>query len=214
MADPYLTSPFSERSLRFLPRRFWKGPDRRTAASADPDGDIDALTGLPGAASFLEAATGALSQGDEGLATRSTRRPLSILLVRIDDLHTIEDAWGDETARQAVRYCASSLARRVPAGGVIGRISPNCFAALLKGHDASLARAAEADLRADIADKPFVFRNADGLSGAVSLTVATATDRPGDTSEALLTRAQARLTACRLTGVRFRGEMSRPYPRM
>ena len=94
-----------------------------------------------------------------------------------------------------------SVADRIaPKGGSVGRLGGEEFVAVLPGHDVQAAAAVIDRIRGELASQ--IIRNAgDGSSmGRVSFSAGVAGDRPGDSCDTLIERADKALYSAKRMG--------------
>lgn len=119
---------------------------------------------------------------------------LALAMVDIDHFKRVNDRFGHALGDDVLRFVARHLADRIaPAGGKVGRFGGEEFIALLPGHDVMRATAVIDRARAQLAGQ--IIRNAaDGSSlGRVSFSAGVAGDRPSDTCDTLIDRADRSL---------------------
>ena len=87
----------------------------------------DGLTGLANRALFEEQLAAAMARSDR------SGEPLALLLLDLDGLKLINDAWGHATGDAALRALARALQAEVRAGDVACRLGGDEFAAILPG---------------------------------------------------------------------------------
>jgi diguanylate cyclase len=133
--------------------------------------------------------------------TRAAGGTLALAMVDIDHFKRVNDrfghALGDEILRFVARHVADSIA---PMGGKVGRFGGEEFIALLPGQDTMHATAIIDRARAQLAGQ--IIRNAaDGSSlGRVSFSAGVAGDRPDDSCDTLIDRADRALYSAKRMG--------------
>ena len=133
--------------------------------------------------------------------TRAAGTTLALAMVDIDHFKRVNDrfghALGDEILRFVARHVADSIA---PMGGKVGRFGGEEFIALLPGQDVMHATTIIDRARAQLAGQ--IIRNAaDGSSlGRVSFSAGVAGDRPEDSCDTLIDRADRALYSAKRMG--------------
>ena len=147
----------------------------------------DPLTGVlnrRGAFRHLEAAQA---------AARAASTALSVAMVDIDHFKRVNDRFGHAMGDQVLRYVADHLAHSVGKDGAVGRLGGEEFVVMLTATGLDDATAAIDRARAALAAR-IIRRSDDGTSmGRVSFSAGTATDRHGESADALVARADAAL---------------------
>ena len=104
----------------------------------------DPLTGLYNRRAFA-------ARLDDALAmARTTGRPLTFVLIDVDDFKRINDEQGHIAGDAVLRLLAQALTRHSRAGDIVGRFAGDEFVACLSNIDGELARALVARLSADL----------------------------------------------------------------
>lgn len=132
---------------------------------------------------------------------RETAARLSVAMVDIDHFKRFNDRFGHALGDEVLRFVARHVADRVaPNGGIVGRLGGEEFVAVMPGHDIAAAAAAIDRIRAELASQ--IIRNAsDGSSmGRVSFSAGVAGDRPDDSCDSLLDRADKALYTAKRMG--------------
>ncbi|MGI4876357.1 MAG: diguanylate cyclase [Janthinobacterium lividum] len=125
---------------------------------------------------------------------------LTVALIDIDHFKLVNDRWGHVIGDEVLRHVARHLENGVAAPGAVGRLGGEEFIAVLPDVSVGGATAAIDGLRAHLAGQ-LIRRNSDGTSlGRVTFSAGVAADRPGDSAEALLGRADAALYAAKRLG--------------
>jgi diguanylate cyclase (GGDEF)-like protein len=162
---------------------------------------IDALTGIPNRRHFLELAE------IEWNRFGRYQRPLSVMMIDVDQFKSINDAFGHQAGDQVLSAIAQTLASVRRHSDAVGRIGGDEFAVLLPETTLAQAKmAAERLIRStsqqeiDIGGKP--------LRATISVGVAEAWDAAADFA-ALMNRADQALYQAKSAG-RNRVEIARP----
>jgi two-component system cell cycle response regulator len=161
-------------------KRYW---DLLRAAPPRVREQMDPLTNMPGRR-HLEQHLGAL------VARNVERgRPVSVLLIDVDHLGAVNDAYdhgvGDEVLREIARRISSNLRRL----DLSCRFGGEEFVAAFPGADEAIARRIGERLRSHVGEHPFPIHTRNGpLAVTISIGSATTSLR-SDTADALLERA-------------------------
>ena len=112
--------------------------------------------------------------------------PLSMLVLDVDRLKSINDRHGHLAGAEAVRMVGSVLAARLPRGAVACRYGGDEFAVALPRHAADLALSVAGALRESVADLAPVLAGVSFQRGALSISIGVACldprERPADVS--------------------------------
>lgn len=158
------------------------------------DATTDELTGVANRRQFLALAQAAVTQA------RDTRCPLTITMLDMDRLKTINDTFGHSCGDAALvafaDVLAASLSDVEPSAGprapaALGRVGGDEFALLLPGYDAEAGFDMVEGIRRVLADSPLTFNGAP-MTLTLSAGVAPI-DGADDSLEAILARADAAL---------------------
>ncbi|MFZ4690650.1 MAG: diguanylate cyclase [Polymorphobacter sp.] len=125
---------------------------------------------------------------------RAAGQHLSVAMLDIDHFKRFNDRFGHALGDEVLRFVARHVADRIaPRGGTVGRLGGEEFVAVLPGHDVMAATAIIDRARAELASQ--IIRNAvDGSSmGRVSFSAGVSGDRPDDSSDTLVERADKAL---------------------
>jgi diguanylate cyclase (GGDEF)-like protein/hemerythrin-like metal-binding protein len=165
---------------------------RREAESRARDSarqaDTDALTGVLNRLGF-EAAL-----GKELGRCRRYGHPLSLVMLDLDHFKQVNDTWGHGVGDQVLVGVTRILETNVRDSDSIGRIGGEEFVVLASGTPGRGAVQLAEKLRALIAETPL------GPAGLVTGSFGVAEQRPGETAEALLRRADQALYAAKSGG--------------
>lgn len=146
--------------------------------------DTDPLTELPNRRPF----TRAIARSIRHLERHNT--PAAVLFVDVDGLKAVNDLHGHLGGDAALLHIARTLQREVRATDLIARIGGDEFGLVLDHVDEVAARAKAATLALAVSDVPAAFDNA---SIGVRLSIGVSPVRLGDTTEAVLGRADAEM---------------------
>lgn len=146
---------------------------------------LDDLTGLPNRRAFFEAAEAGLRQAQRA------RRPLSLLMIDVDNFKEINDRLGHGAGDACLRHfsmlCAGSEGNRV-----VARMGGDEFATLLVGADAVAARASAERLVQLVARTPLLWLG-ESIPMTVSIGIAVTDAAPACTLERLIDEADQAL---------------------
>ena len=133
--------------------------------------------------------------------TRASGMKLAVAMIDIDHFKRFNDRFGHALGDEVLRFVARHVADRIaPKGGTVGRIGGEEFVAILPDRDVMAATAIIDRARAELASQ--IIRNAvDGSSmGRVSFSGGIAGDRPDDTCDTLIDRADKALYSAKRMG--------------
>lgn len=133
--------------------------------------------------------------------TREQGATLAIAMLDIDHFKRFNDRFGHALGDEVLRFVARHVAERIaPKGGTVGRLGGEEFVAVLPGLDVHAAAAVIDRVRAELASQ--IIRNAgDGSSmGRVSFSAGVAGDRPDDSCDSLIERADKALYSAKRMG--------------
>lgn len=152
----------------------------------------DALTGLANRRAFDQALADCLSALGDAAAPAPAERGPWLLMSDIDHFGRINEAYGQAFADQVLKAVAEALRALVPGGGTLARLDGEAFGLLLPELDADAARALAETLHRRIGGARI---RRPGLDEAerVTLSVALAPWRAGETAQAFAARADAAL---------------------
>jgi diguanylate cyclase (GGDEF)-like protein len=166
----------------------------RYVAAGDPEGrqlaDLalasrrDALTGLPNRRAF-----------EEDLAREASRAaragtPLAVVVLDVDRFKAVNDTHGHAAGDAVLRAVAARAAGAIRAGDLLARIGGEEFGILLPAADLARAVDAAERIRTTLAALPV---EAAGIALAITASLGCAALARGETPEALVARADARL---------------------
>lgn len=151
----------------------------------------DALTGLHNDRAFMDRYRRALERAV------STQQPLAILLLDVDQLKAINDAFGHPTGNQALIHVADALRRSKRAADIAARWGGDEFAILLEGADAAAATRVAEGVIAHLRSTPLRMEN---TSAPVSVTIGICTSAQPSASSDLFAAADRALFAGKARG--------------
>ena len=162
--------------------------DLRQLASLDP------LTGVLARSGLAEHGHRLLSE------VRRHRRPMSVLLMDMDQFKQVNDSLGHAAGDTVLRHLAERARRVLRGEDVLGRLGGDEFVALLPSTDAAGARVVAERLRDALHEAHARYR---GEEVPVDLSIGVAEARPDEPLDALMQRAdQAMYRAKRAGGDR------------
>jgi len=165
---------------------------RRKANELRCDRRSDALTGLANRA-FFEGELNRSLAGTDG----ST---LCLLLLDIDRLATINEAFGQTVGDEILRVVSHSLRQHLQPNDVAARIGPETFAVLLPATRPRSALTVADHVRHRVMGMHFTKRSTGESMGRVTLSGGVASYRAGETPWALLRRADTCVGAAKRNG--------------
>ena len=158
------------------------------------DAMTDALTNLANRKAFDEHLDACVE------TAQRDGRELMLAVVDIDHFKRFNDTWGHQTGDQVIRYVASVLGRMARAPRLAARYGGEEFAVIFPNEDAVQVEAALEKVRTEIASRSLRRRSTDDELGAVTISAGYARLARGETSAALLERADAALYESKNTG--------------
>lgn len=148
---------------------------------------VDGLTGCVRREVFLGTLAGAVAEA------RSNGGRLSVLVLDLDDLKTINDRHGHAAGDTAIRRVAAELRQGLRSSDIVGRLGGDEFAALMAGAPLAEAMAAAERVRSAIA----AARADADAAVPVTVSIGVAELAADETAEGLLERADAALYAAK-----------------
>jgi diguanylate cyclase (GGDEF)-like protein len=154
--------------------------------------NIDELTGLVVRRRFAEELELALAE-----CLRSGR-PISVLMMDMDNLKQINDRHGHPKGAHAISETGRIIGDLVAGKGLASRFGGDEFHAYLVGHDTSAALEVGEEIRSTIAAHPF---EKDGVRFEVTISIGVATaPEGGTTADALIDAADRALYRAKAAG--------------
>ena len=154
----------------------------------------DGLTGLPNRRSYDEVLTTAWQR-----AIR-TGEPLSLLIVDADHFKQFNDRFGHHRGDAVLKAMAGCLRHALDPGAISCRIGGEEFAVILPGLDAEAAQAAAECVRRSVVNLQIAHAPEVGSVATVSIGLASASPRTGDSPDALFAAADGALYAAKSAG--------------
>jgi diguanylate cyclase len=134
------------------------------------------------------------------VATAVADRPLSLLLLDIDQFKRFNDTWGHQTGDQVLRLVAMTLKSNIKGKDIAARYGGEEFAAVLPETDLDGATIVAENVRKAVQAKELLKRSTNEKLGRVTASLGVATLRPGDTVGSLIERADRCLYAAKAAG--------------
>jgi diguanylate cyclase (GGDEF)-like protein len=135
--------------------------------------ETDDLTGLHNLRSFETALNSTLKRA------RATRRQVSLLVIDVDRLKSLNDAYGHLAGAEAVRTVGQLIGAGLPEGGVACRYGGDEFAIVLDASGPATARAVADRLRSEVHAAAPVLDGTAFPAGTLSISVGAASWWPG-----------------------------------
>ncbi len=130
--------------------------------------------------------------GEEAVRARRARRPLSLLMLDVDDFKLVNDTFGHQLGDEVLRWTADVIRQTLRASDIAARYGGDEFAILLPDADHDEAEAAAERLTEVFATA--AFRHGDRLSVPIGLSIGMATfPSDGRTAAELIAVADAGL---------------------
>jgi two-component system cell cycle response regulator len=127
-------------------------------------------------------------------------RPVSLLLMDVDQLQRVNDAYDHDVGDEVLRETAQRISAGLRGLDLACRFGGEEFVAAFSGVDGAVARRIGERLRRSVADPPFRIATGNGpLKVTISIGSAT-TSGQGDTADALLERADLALYQAKKEG--------------
>ena len=158
------------------------------------DAMTDALTNLANRKAFDEHLEQACLNADK------TGQALTLAVLDIDHFKRFNDTWGHQTGDQVLRYVASVLGRVARHPRMAARYGGEEFAVVFPGEEAGTVHAALEAIRQEIGSRALRRRSTNDELGAVTISVGYAQQRPKESPNALLERADEALYASKRGG--------------
>ena len=142
---------------------------------------------------------------DEGLSRAmisadNTGRPMTLVLVDIDNFKRFNDTWGHQTGDQVLRLVAMTLRSNRKGKDVVARYGGEEFAAVLPETDLNGAVIVADHMRKAIQAKELLKRSTNEKLGRITASFGVALYRPGEGASALIERADRCLYAAKHAG--------------
>lgn len=152
---------------------------------------VDPLTGVLARSGLVEQGHRLLSEA------RRYQRPLSALLLDMDQFKAVNDSLGHAAGDQVLRHVATHARRVLRGEDVLGRLGGDEFVALLPSTDSAGARVVAERLRQALQEAHTLYR---GEELPVPLSIGVAEARADESLDALLQRADQAMYAAKRAG--------------
>lgn len=152
---------------------------------------VDALTGLPNRAAFMERAADRLK------LCRRTGRPAAVVMMDVDHFKSINDTFGHGAGDAVLANLGRVMTEHLREVDVCGRMGGEEFAFLLPGTPVEAAQHVAERLRHAVADMEVLV---DGRHIPVTASFGIADPGPSESLEPALSRADARLYVAKAEG--------------
>jgi diguanylate cyclase len=153
----------------------------------------DPLTHIANRKAFddaIEAGRNAADAGEE----------VSLLMCDIDHFKKFNDSWGHQTGDQVLRLVASCLSDNVKGRDTAARYGGEEFVVLLRGSGLADATRVADQIRATVETKRLVKKSTGDVLGTITISIGVACFAPGETTEAVIRRADACLYGAKHNG--------------
>jgi diguanylate cyclase len=154
----------------------------------------DPLTNIANRKAFDDAVRQAQAQQAE------TAEPVTLLLCDIDHFKRFNDSWGHQTGDQVLRLVASCLSENVKGRDTASRYGGEEFAVLLRGTGLDAATRVADQIRQTVETKKLVKKSTGDVLGTITISIGVAEFAPGETVEAVISRADACLYGAKQNG--------------
>jgi diguanylate cyclase (GGDEF)-like protein/PAS domain S-box-containing protein len=171
--------------------------DKRRLDELEYLADRDTLTGIPNRRAFLRAISSEIEAAtQDGIATADGKGPC-LIFIDVDHFKKINDEFGHPIGDAVLRGVADCLAENVRRVDILGRIGGEEFAVCMPAIDLQEAKMLAARLRSTVAGARLTTP-----AGLVKITVSigVACFTPGESVEALTSRADAAMYAAKRAG--------------
>ncbi|WP_111637086.1 GGDEF domain-containing protein [Marinomonas shanghaiensis] len=125
---------------------------------------------------------------------------LTLLLIDIDDLHGINQEYGNKVGTSLIKYIAKLLSGHLPEHSFLARLNGGRFAVLLSETELSVASKLAESLRQEVATQKIRYRNTKTLLRPVSVSIGVATLFGDESPTELVERAQHYLLYAKRSG--------------
>lgn len=167
---------------------------RKNLEQVRRDAMTDALTNLANRKSFDESLEKVCQAAD------ATGRPVTLAVIDVDHFKRFNDTWGHQTGDQVLRYVASVIARLGQGGRVASRYGGEEFNMLFPGEGVESVIALLEGVRREIGGCMLKRRSTGEDLGTVTVSIGVAERFRGETTSALIERADAALYASKRAG--------------
>ncbi len=151
----------------------------------------DSLTGVGNRRAF---------EGDLAGLVRPESAPATLILLDLDRFKQLNDRWGHPVGDAVLRFLGARLREALRPQDRAARYGGEEFALLLPQTTADVAKLVADRVRAALSGHDFIIRSTGQRIGVVTLSAGVAEHRPGESSESLVSRADAALYAAKEQG--------------
>ncbi len=170
---------------------------RKTLSEAKREATTDGLTGLSNRRAFDTRLRRILA---EATGDSSDLKPLSLLLMDVDHFKRFNDLHGHRVGDLVLRLVARLLAENVKGRDMVARFGGEEFAVLLVGADLNAAASVARQIGGAISTKKLATRGGGQGYAYVTVSIGVAQMRIGESSGALIDRADRALYEAKRTG--------------
>jgi len=132
--------------------------------------------------------------------SESTGAPMTLAIIDIDHFKRFNDTWGHQTGDQVLRYVASIMARVGAAPRFAARYGGEEFALIFPGETAETVQSMLNDVLKEIGARALRRRSTNEELGVITVSAGLAQLRKGESSHALMGRADAALYVSKRSG--------------
>ena len=133
-------------------------------------------------------------------ATKSERKPLTLLLLDIDHFKKFNDVHGHQLGDHVLRLVAQLIKGSIKGQDLAARYGGEEFAVILPATALADSLAVAENIRCAVKDKELIKRSTNESLGRVTVSIGAAQLRPGDTAQLLIERADKCLYAAKHRG--------------
>ncbi len=160
---------------------------RQSLADVKQEATTDALTGIPNRKAFGARLKRAVAQSRSNPAM-----VVSVLLLDVDHFKHFNDTYGHRTGDLVLRLVARLLADNVKGRDTVARYGGEEFAVVLTGADMWAGAVVGQQICEALSSKHLIHRTTQ-TTGTITVSVGVAQHRPGESTTALIERADAAL---------------------
>ena len=154
----------------------------------------DELTGIANRKCFDQTISDNMTRAE------ATSQPVSLLLCDIDHFKAFNDTYGHQTGDQVLRLVGSTLKNHSKGRDLAARYGGEEFAVLLPDTNTQQAIMVAENIRKAVRNKELIKRSTGEHLGRVTMSIGVSTNRPHDTVDGLIHRADMCLYAAKGSG--------------